>query len=172
MTDWANELRGRLEEIFAGAVEVDPPRLLPGGASKEAWAVDVRSAVGELPLLVRRAGGGVIHADTLPLEHEHRVIEVAYGHGVAVPRPFGYLGELGGREAFASARVQGETIHQPTPTTTLVQTWTYLQRTPHGITFGYLNGMRPRGVLLFEGKLRGDTLSGDMRFAGVNARGM
>jgi hypothetical protein len=31
--------------------------------------------------------------------------------------------------------------------------------------------MRPRGVLLFEGKLRGDTLSGDMRLAGVNARG-
>jgi pimeloyl-ACP methyl ester carboxylesterase len=70
-----------------------------------------------------------------------------------------------------NGRVQGETIHQPTPTTTLVQTWTYLQRTPHGITFGYLNGMRPRGVLLFDGTRRGDTLAGDMRFAGINARG-
>lgn len=52
-----------------------------------------------------------------------------------------------------------------------MQKWTYLQLTPEGFTFGYLNGMRPRGVLLFEGKLRSDTLSGDMRFAGVNARG-
>jgi hypothetical protein len=68
-------------------------------------------------------------------------------------------------------RVEGETVHHPTSADTLVQRWTYLQLTPNGLTFGYLNGMRPRGVLLFEGKLRGDTLSGDMRFAGVNARG-
>lgn len=68
-------------------------------------------------------------------------------------------------------RVEGETVHHPTSADTLVQRWTYLQLTPDGLTFGYLNGMRPRGVLLFEGKLRGDTLSGDMRFAGVNARG-
>lgn len=67
--------------------------------------------------------------------------------------------------------VEGETIHRPTPTTTLVQKWTYLQLTPNGFSFGYMNGMRPRGVLLFEGTVRGDVLTGDMRFAGVNARG-
>jgi aminoglycoside phosphotransferase (APT) family kinase protein len=106
---WEDELRERLAELF-GPVEVDPPRLVPGGASKEAWAVDVRTADGETPLLVRRAAGGVIHADTLPLEHEHHVIEVAYAAGVSVPRPYGYLGELGGREAFAVERVEGETI--------------------------------------------------------------
>jgi aminoglycoside phosphotransferase (APT) family kinase protein len=109
VTGWTDELRGRLAELL-GPVEVDEPRLLPGGASKEAWAVDVRTVGGQVPLIVRRAAGGVIHVDTLTLEHEYCVIEVAYQAGVAVPRPYGYLGELGGREAFAMERVQGETI--------------------------------------------------------------
>ncbi|MDQ3874759.1 MAG: phosphotransferase family protein [Actinomycetota bacterium] len=81
-------------------------RLLPGGASKEAWAVDV----GGQRLLVRRAGGGVIHEGTLPLEHEFRVLEAAAEAGVKVPRPLAYLGELDGREAFAMERIEGETI--------------------------------------------------------------
>jgi len=109
VTGWTDELRERLAERL-GPVEVGEPRLLPGGASKEAWAVDVRTPDGDVPLLVRRAAGGVIHADTLTLEHEYGVIEVAYESGVPVPRPYGYLGELGGREAFALERVQGETI--------------------------------------------------------------
>ena len=109
MTGWTDELHERLAGLL-GPVEVGEPRLVPGGASKEAWAVDVRTASGEVPLIVRRAAGGVIHAETLPLEYEYRVIEVAYRAGVAVPRTYGYLGELGGREAFALERVQGETI--------------------------------------------------------------
>jgi aminoglycoside phosphotransferase (APT) family kinase protein len=109
VTGWTDELRERLAERL-GPIGLGEPRLLPGGASKEAWAVDVRTAGGEVPLIVRRAAGGVIHADTLTLEHECRVIEVAHQAGVAVPRPYGYLGELGGREAFALERVQGETI--------------------------------------------------------------
>jgi aminoglycoside phosphotransferase (APT) family kinase protein len=80
--------------------------LLAGGASKEAWAVD---AEGER-LLVRRAAGGVIHAATLSLEHEFQVLEAAAEAGVRVPKPVAYLGELGGREAFAMERVDGETI--------------------------------------------------------------
>ena len=80
--------------------------LLAGGASKEAWAVD---ADGER-LLVRRAPGGVIHEATLSLEQEFQVLEAAAEAGVKVPRPVAYLGELGGREAFAMERVEGETI--------------------------------------------------------------
>jgi aminoglycoside phosphotransferase (APT) family kinase protein len=109
VSEWAGELRERLAGLL-GALAVEPPRLLAGGASKEAWAVDVRTAGGGLPLLVRRAAGGVIHTDTLSLEHEYRVIEVAYEAGVRVPRPYGYLDELGGREAFVVERVEGETI--------------------------------------------------------------
>jgi aminoglycoside phosphotransferase (APT) family kinase protein len=80
--------------------------LLAGGASKEAWAVDVD---GE-ELLLRRAAGGVIHRFTLSLEHEFRVLETAYETGVKAPRPVAYYPDLGGREAFAMERVRGETI--------------------------------------------------------------
>jgi aminoglycoside phosphotransferase (APT) family kinase protein len=107
---WAKELRERLEALLGLPVELEEAHLLPGGASKEAWAVDVSAGGARLELFVRRAGGGVIHVDTLSLEHEYRVIEAAFAAGVRVPRPFGYLGELGGREAFATERVGGETI--------------------------------------------------------------
>jgi aminoglycoside phosphotransferase (APT) family kinase protein len=81
-------------------------RLLAGGASKEAWAVES----GGERLLVRRAGVGVIHEGTLSLEQEFEVLRVAHEAGVRVPRPVAYLGMLGGREAFAMERVDGETI--------------------------------------------------------------
>ena len=80
--------------------------LLAGGASKEAWAVE---ADGER-LLIRRAAGGVIHAATLSLEEEFEVLGAAADAGVKAPRPIAYLGELGGREAFAMQFVEGETI--------------------------------------------------------------
>jgi aminoglycoside phosphotransferase (APT) family kinase protein len=97
---WADELEARLGR------RVMSMRLLPGGASKEAWAVE---ADGER-LLVRRAAGGVIHEGTLSLENEFEVLEAALEAGVKVPRPVAYLGELGGREAFAMELVEGETI--------------------------------------------------------------
>ena len=80
---------------------------LAGGASKEAWAVDLADG---RELLVRRAGVGVIHRDTLTLEQEFQVLEAAVAAGVRAPRPIAYLGEIGGREAFAMERVEGETI--------------------------------------------------------------
>jgi aminoglycoside phosphotransferase (APT) family kinase protein len=98
--EWAAELQERL----GGPIQ--SMRLLAGGASKEAWAVD---AGGE-KLLVRRAAGGVIHQFTLSLEHEYRIVEAAHEAGVKVPPPVAYLGELGGREAFAVELVPGETI--------------------------------------------------------------
>jgi hypothetical protein len=49
-----------------------------------------------------------------------------------------------------------------------VQRWEYLKITSQGMTWGNLNGMRPRGVVLFEGKLEGDTLAGKSRFGGID----
>jgi aminoglycoside phosphotransferase (APT) family kinase protein len=86
--------------------DVRGARQLAGGASKEAWEVET----GEGRLLVRRAGVGVIHRDTLTLEQEFRVLQAAHAAGVKVPRPVAYLGELEGREAFAMEFVEGETI--------------------------------------------------------------
>jgi aminoglycoside phosphotransferase (APT) family kinase protein len=97
---WAEELEARLGR------RVESMHLLPGGASKEAWAVETDNE----RLLVRRAGGGVIHEGTLSLENEFRVLEAAVEAGVKAPRPVAYLGELDGREAFAMEFVDGETI--------------------------------------------------------------
>ena len=61
-------------------------------------------------LLLRRAGGGVIHVDTLSLRDEFDVISAAREAGVRVPEPIAYLGDLDGREAFVMELVHGETI--------------------------------------------------------------
>src|SRR5437773_3762257 len=104
------ELRERLVPIFGTDIAIERLALLAGGASKEAWALDLRTPQGTRQLLVRRAGGGVIHQETLSLEDEHRLLEVASAAGVRVPKPYGYLGEIVGRPAFVSERVSGETI--------------------------------------------------------------
>src|SRR3954452_10355466 len=98
-----SEMRDALEAVLG---PISEPLLLPGGASKEAWSVD---AGGER-LLVRRAGGGVIHRQTLSLRHEFEVLQAAYEAGVSVPRPVAYIADLEGREAFVMERLDGETI--------------------------------------------------------------
>jgi aminoglycoside phosphotransferase (APT) family kinase protein len=95
-----------LSELLGREVEISEPVLLAGGASKEAWAVD---AAGE-PLLVRRAAATVMHHHTLTLAEEYAVIEAAFEAGVKVPRPYGYISDLAGREAFAMERLEGDTI--------------------------------------------------------------
>src|SRR5918911_1843853 len=87
------DMREALEAVLG---PVSEPVLLPGGASKEAWAVD---ADGE-PLLVRRAAVGVIHRHTLSLADEFAVLEAAHAAGVKAPRPLAYIADLDGREAF------------------------------------------------------------------------
>ena len=99
-------LQPHLSAILGREVEVSDPVLLAGGASKEAWAVD---AGGER-LLVRRAAGGVIHKHTLSLADEFEVLRAAHEAGVMVPRPYGYIADLEGREAFVMERLEGETI--------------------------------------------------------------
>ena len=99
-------LQPHLDAILGREVELSEPVLLAGGASKEAWAVD---ADGER-LLVRRAAGGVIHRHTLSLADEFATIEAAYEAGVKVTRPYGYIPDLAGREAFVMERLEGETI--------------------------------------------------------------
>jgi len=106
IADVRDAFQQALSAMLGGEVEVSEPVLLAGGASKEAWAVDVD---GE-PLLVRRAAVGVIHRHTLSLADEFAVLQVAHDAGVKVPRPYGYVADLAGREAFVMERLEGETI--------------------------------------------------------------
>src|SRR6201987_5037682 len=94
------------EALRGGLGPVSEPVLLPGGASKEAWAVDADGR----RLLVRRAGGGVIHRHTLSLWDEFEVLQAAHEAGGKVPRPVAYIEDLDGREAFVMERLEGETI--------------------------------------------------------------
>ena len=95
-----------LSELLGHEVEISEPVLLAGGASKEAWSVDA----GRERLLVRRAAATVMHHHTLTLAQEYAVIEAAFEAGVKVPRPYGTIADLAGREAFAMERLEGETI--------------------------------------------------------------
>jgi aminoglycoside phosphotransferase (APT) family kinase protein len=99
-------LKVALSELLGRPVEPSDPVLLAGGASKEAWAVDID---GE-PLLVRRAAATVMHTHTLSLHDEFEVLRAAHQAGVSVPRPYGYLPSVEGREAFVMERLGGETI--------------------------------------------------------------
>jgi uncharacterized protein len=69
-----------------------------------------------------------------------------------------------------NGQVVGETVHHDAPDGGRVMRWEYLKITPKGMTWGFMNGMRPRGVILFEGVLEGDTLAGKSRFGGVDFR--
>ncbi len=102
-------LEAALRELF-GPGEILALRRLPGGASKEAWALDYRVGEAVLPLFLRRAGGGVIYSGTLPLAQEFHLLQVAHAHGVRVPKPLHYFPSLEGREAFLMERLEGESI--------------------------------------------------------------
>ena len=98
-----------LEPLFPKA-RVQKLHLLAGGASKEAWLLDLEYDNKKLELIIRRAGGGAMNLEQLSLEQEFSVIEAVYAAGVTVPKPIAYLPDLLGREAFISARMQGETV--------------------------------------------------------------
>jgi aminoglycoside phosphotransferase (APT) family kinase protein len=91
-------------------VRVDKLGLLAGGASMEAWALEVQSPAGPLSLVLRRAAGGRIYPDALSLEHEHRLLEAAHRGGVLVPKPHGFFPDLLGQDAFLMDRLSGETV--------------------------------------------------------------
>jgi hypothetical protein len=72
------------------------------------------------------------------------------------------------RVRIENSRVIAETRHAGAPPE--MAGWIpvdYLRITPVGLTYGRLNGMRPRGVMLWVGTLKGDTLSGKGRWGGV-----
>lgn len=105
-----SRLAERLPEILGSDAEVLSLSLLAGGASKEAWAIDVASNGETLELLVRRATGGLVFADMLSIDEEYRVLQAAFAANVKVPRPYSYIEDLAGRDAFLMERVKGETI--------------------------------------------------------------
>jgi aminoglycoside phosphotransferase (APT) family kinase protein len=102
--------KGLPKLLGGGEIEVLSMGLMAGGASKEAWSVDVAKDGETLELLLRRATGGAIFTQMLSVSEEYRVLDAAFRAGVTVPRPYGYLDDVAGKDAFLMARVKGETI--------------------------------------------------------------
>jgi aminoglycoside phosphotransferase (APT) family kinase protein len=91
-------------------------RPLAGGASQEAWALDVAivggSWAGQHTLVLRRDMGGALSSAVLPRDQEFAVLRAMHAAGVHVPRPYWFFPDLSGngRAAFLMERLDGETI--------------------------------------------------------------
>ena len=80
-------------------------------------------------------------------------------------RPRHYL-----RLRVVDGKVEGDVENEPAPGMKDVEKLTYLVVQPGRLTYGFMNGMRPRGMLLFEGELKDGRLEGTTRFGGVEVR--
>jgi hypothetical protein len=65
------------------------------------------------------------------------------------------------------ARVEAWVDHTTGPPAVRRQTIEYLKVLPDGLEFGYMNGMRPAGMIVYAGVRRGETLEGDQNFRGI-----
>ena len=83
--------------------------------------------------------------------------------GANSPRP----GRVTLRIRVENGKVIGEVVRRNESGEASVNPVEYLKVTPDGLTYGFMNGMRPRAMVLFEGKLTGDTLAGKKRFGGI-----
>jgi len=115
-------LRSGLEQFIttaAGAPTcVDGLKLLAGGASQEAWALDADITggpeQGRHALVLRRDMGGALSSAVLPRAQEFDVLTLVHIVGVRTPRPYWFIpagsAAAGGRAAFLMQRLTGETI--------------------------------------------------------------
>jgi aminoglycoside phosphotransferase (APT) family kinase protein len=103
-----------VSERLGRPVRAEGLQLLAGGASQEAWSVDLVSAepasAERLELVLRRDLGGVLTLVTLDRLTEFAVIAAAYEAGVPVPRPYFEPGDIAGKPAFFMQRVAGEAV--------------------------------------------------------------
>jgi aminoglycoside phosphotransferase (APT) family kinase protein len=100
-----SERTGRTARVVAAS-------LLAGGASQEAWSIDVtfEPEAPRLELVMRRDMGGVLTLLTLPRSTEFAVIRAAHAAGVPAPEPFFEATTIAGKPAFFMQRVAGEAV--------------------------------------------------------------
>lgn len=115
----AADLERSIAEAAGSTARVSGLRPLAGGASQEAWALDVEIAdgpeAGRHALVLRRDLGGALSSAVLPRDQEFAVLTAVHCAGVRAPRPYWFIPDLGGtdstpRAAFLMERLSGETI--------------------------------------------------------------
>jgi hypothetical protein len=100
-----------------------------------------------------------------PAEASRFIGDWVGSHWMSADEPRNHLMTL--RIRVEAGKVVGELLNPAAPPEHRVRRLDYLRVTPAGLTYGVLNGMRPRGVVLWEGTLTGDTLAGKQRWGGV-----
>ncbi|MGH7709111.1 MAG: phosphotransferase family protein [Vulcanimicrobiaceae bacterium] len=97
-----------------GGAHVSELRMLAGGASQEAWSVDVEVAsqagTERLQLVMRRDIRGALTFIALDRGREFAVLQAAAQAGVPVPQPWFSPTTIDGKAAFFMQRVAGEAV--------------------------------------------------------------
>ena len=99
----------RLRALWGTAVEITGIGLLPGGASRESWGVQVRAGGGaQRRLILLRAPGGPARPRDVAVEAA--ALTAARAAGVPVPELFDHGEDAAGRAYLLMERLDGETI--------------------------------------------------------------
>jgi aminoglycoside phosphotransferase (APT) family kinase protein len=116
LADISSRLQAFLEEETESHVRVEGARLLAGGASRAAIAVDITVEAWTQrpcwPAVLRLDLGGKIYESSIERDEEFQVLAHAARGGVPVPRPLWASRDPGilGRPFLVLERVEGETI--------------------------------------------------------------
>ena len=114
----AEEMRERLESFVGiqdgiGDVRIENVRSMPGGASKETWALDVfykeHGREHAQPMILRLNRASPLPVAIQPRQ-EFTVLEAAYREGIPVPRPFWFGDDSLSNPFYLVERIEGETI--------------------------------------------------------------
>jgi aminoglycoside phosphotransferase (APT) family kinase protein len=114
--DFQARLEAFLAETLRTPAKVTAARPLTGGASREAWAVDVEVSggpdAGRNALVLRRDLGGVIDDQALSRAQEFRLLETVHAAGVQAPRPRWLCDDPAvlGTPFFLMDRLEGESV--------------------------------------------------------------
>ena len=106
------DVRAFIEQETGKPAHITRLERLAGGASHEAWALDVRleGEAGALQLVMRRSMGGALTTLALDRQQEFEVLRAAHASGVPVPKPYWLASAIDERPAFFMERVEGETV--------------------------------------------------------------
>jgi aminoglycoside phosphotransferase (APT) family kinase protein len=107
-------LEKALRPVYPGARGVIGLKQLSGGASQETWSFDLETAEAAIPLILRRAPGGVVAKRTTAApdhDTEATILKLAHEAGVSVPEVPCVLSESDGiGPGYVMTRIEGETI--------------------------------------------------------------
>ena len=118
MSNSIDQIKSTLEKalrpVYPGARSVAGLKQLSGGASQETWSFDLETAGAPVPLILRRAPGGVVAKRTTAApdhDTEARILKLAHEAGVSVPEvPYVLTESDGIGPGYVMTRIEGETI--------------------------------------------------------------